>query len=274
MKKIFTLLSAAMFAVTLNAQTTLTQNTDDIVTGSNSVACQGGDNFWARNFTLADYEISGEFTIESGRIGVQTIASNEIVTVNVYATDYDFPWSNQTLLGTQSVEIPVGTDVSYVEYTFDTPIVVPAGTESVAVEVHQPMTGVSFFIGGTADETAEGFLKSVQCELPDYGYPSEIGFPDAHFYITVTGTEANMGTFELGANAVSVYPNPATDVINVSLKNGATVESIEIINLAGKSVFATKAGNSANVSFLPAGVYVVKTIDNKGVTHVSKIVKK
>lgn len=272
MKKLFTILSATLFTVALNAQITLNQNTDDIITMANSVGCQGGDNQWARHFFLSDYGVTGDLTLESGRVGVQEIDMDETVTVNVYSTT-DFPFDVLNLLGSQTVVIPASSAGSIVDYTFDTPVVIPAGTEEVVIEIAQALTGVAYFIGGTAGETADSWLWSAQCGVSDYTTTSDIGFPDAHFYITVTGTET-MGTIELGSSAFSVYPNPATDIINVSLKNGATVESMEIVNLAGQSVFASKSANTANVSFLPAGVYVVKAKDSKGVTHVKKIVKK
>lgn len=273
MKKLFTILSATIFTVALNAQITLSQNTDNFITATNSVACPGGDNQWARNFTLSEYGVTGDLTLESGEIGVQEIDFDETVTVNVYISE-DFPFGTLNLIGSQSVIIPATSGGTIVGYTFDTPVVIPAGTETVLVEVAHPLTGVAFFIGGTAEETADSWLWSAQCGVTDYIVTSDIGFPDAHFYITVTGSQETAGTIELGSSSVSVYPNPATDIINVSLKNGATVENIEIVNLAGQSVFASKSANTANVSFLPAGVYVVKVKDNKGVTHTSKVVKK
>ena len=273
MKKLFTILSAAIFSVALNAQITLSQNLSDVITTTNSVACQGGDNHWARNFTMSEYGVTGDLTLESGRIGVQEIDMDETVVVNVYATT-NFPTGTMTLLGSQSVIIPSTSAGSIVDYTFTTPIVIPAGTATIAVEVAQELTGVAYFIGGTAGATDDSWLWSAQCGVASYVTTSSIDFPDANFFITVTGSEETAGTIEFGSSSVSVYPNPATDIINISLKNGATVENVEIVNLAGQSVFASKSANTANVSFLPAGVYVVKVKDSKGVTHTSKIVKK
>lgn len=271
MKKIFTLLSIAIVAG-LNAQITLSDNTDDVVTGTNSVGCPGGDNQWARVFTLSEHGVSGAFTIESGRVGVQSAgAVDELATISIYAVDGDFPFGDFTYLGSQDVMIPVGSDLSYIEYTFDESVVVPADTEAIAVEVAVPL-GVNYFIGGTAGELSPSWLWSSNCGVTDYTTTSDIGFPDAHFYITVTGT-TEMGTVELGSKAISIYPNPATDFINVSLNNGEA-KSIEIVNLAGQNVYSAKAVNNVNVSFLPAGVYVVKVIDAKGITHTTKVVKK
>src|SRR5690606_14514312 len=133
-------------------------------------------------------------------------------------------------LGSQAVTIPVGSDVTFVEYEFDPPIVVPSGTEAILVEVFQDMTGVSFFIGGTAGQTAEPWLKSTQCGVADYTNPSGIGFPTAHFYITVTGTIVLSVNDQL-LSQVSVFPNPATDVINVNVPSNVEITGVALFDI-------------------------------------------
>jgi len=172
------------------AEFTLTHNTDNIITALNSVACGGGDNSNGRVFVLADFGVTEEFTISSGEIGVQSIGADMTVTVNVWDIDGGFPVGfpgTGVLLGTQSVSLPLGSDETIIDYTFDTPVVVPAGTGTVLVEVIQAADGVQFWIGGTAGETDDSWLASVTCGLAEYGTTTDIGFPDAHFYITVTG---------------------------------------------------------------------------------------
>jgi len=274
MKKLFTLLSTVL-VVGLNAQTiTLSQNTDDVITGTNSVGCPGGDNQWARVFNLSDFGITGNFTIESGRVGVQSAGvGDEMAIISIFEVDNAFPFGTFSMLGTQDIIIPVGSDLTYIEYTFDEPVAVSSDVESIAVEVAVPL-GFNYFIGGTAAETSDSWLWSSNCGVNDYTTATDIGFPDAHFYITVTGTLEGMGTVELGGKTLSIYPNPATDVVNVSLADGLQVQSVEVVNMAGQSVYSAKAANSINVSFLPAGVYVVRVKDNKGVTHMNKVVVK
>ena len=175
---------------------TLSHNTDNIITDANSVACPGGDNSQARVFVLADFGVTDEYTITEGEIGVQSIDNNMNGTVNVWDISAGFPGGfpgTAVLLGTQAVTIPLGSDLTIVNYTFDTPVVVPAGTVSILVEVVQTADGVSWFIGGTAVETDDSWLNSVTCGLPDYGITGDIGFPDAHYYITVTGDNDDGG---------------------------------------------------------------------------------
>lgn len=68
-------------------------------------------------------------------------------------------------------------------------------------------------------------------------------------------------------NEVSIYPNPANDVLNISLGDQHEVESIQLIDFTGR-VVESKGVNSDNeqltVSGLAAGVYTLKLIGNNG----------
>ena len=60
---------------------------------------------------------------------------------------------------------------------------------------------------------------------------------------------------------VTISPNPATDILNVYTKAG---ETIEIFTINGQKIVNTIAendNNSINVSHLPSGVYLVKTLN-------------
>lgn len=66
-----------------------------------------------------------------------------------------------------------------------------------------------------------------------------------------------MKTQETALNKVSVYPNPAKDVVNINAKN---MTAIEIYNLVGQKVLAPKTGSQINISNLAKGVYMVKVM--------------
>ena len=55
---------------------------------------------------------------------------------------------------------------------------------------------------------------------------------------------------------VQVYPNPAKDVVNVSIQN-VLIHKIEVYNLLGKKVL-TSTESKINVENLPKGVYLLK----------------
>ncbi|MFL9844513.1 T9SS type A sorting domain-containing protein [Flavobacterium rhizosphaerae] len=74
--------------------------------------------------------------------------------------------------------------------------------------------------------------------------------------------------------SVSVYPNPATDVINIS--NGGAINNISVTDLNGRVVrtaaFEGVSDASVNVSDLAKGIYMVTVSSDKGSTT-QKIVK-
>jgi hypothetical protein len=105
------------------------------------------------------------------------------------------------------------------------------------------------------------------------------------FTFTVTQDTAIVANFRevLGiietnspSNSVSIYPNPAKDVLFISSENG--INRVEIADLAGRTVgtnnylSAQQGAAAINVSHLPKGVYLVKIYTDKGVA-VEKTVK-
>lgn len=69
---------------------------------------------------------------------------------------------------------------------------------------------------------------------------------------------------------VSVYPNPANDVLNIE---GEGIQNVELLDVNGRTVLTNANGGSLNISNLATGVYVVRVITNNGIST-QKIVKK
>lgn len=78
-------------------------------------------------------------------------------------------------------------------------------------------------------------------------------------------TGINENTNSVSSTNLSVYPNPATDVLNISLSNGTTIETVNIYNVSGKLVNNTKLnGNQIDISQLNNGVYMVELLTANG----------
>lgn len=73
----------------------------------------------------------------------------------------------------------------------------------------------------------------------------------------------------------TVYPNPATDVVNIKLAEDFQTSKTKVIvsNMAGQSVASFSSVNDVNVAKLPAGVYVL-TITDGVKTETKKLIKK
>jgi len=273
MKKI-TLLVALLVAATSFSQVDLTYNTDDVVTGANSVGCPGGDNNWARNFLLVDFPtLPANFQLTEGSFGVQTSdGADEDVVVNVYASDDLFPASFPVaeLIGSQTVTVPGGVAEVAIDFTFDTPVVVPPGTLALIVEVHTDL-GQQMFLGGTAGELADSWLRSDNCGLADYGTAADAGFPDAHFYIKVTAEEL-LGFGDNLAELTSIYPNPTNDVLNVKLPSNVELLNSNLYNILGQDTGLKIVNGTMNTANLENGVYIL-TVKTSAGTLTQKVVK-
>jgi len=87
---------------------------------------------------------------------------------------------------------------------------------------------------------------------------------------TVVVEEA-MGTIENELSAISVYPNPVKNILNINAQKN--VEKAEVYNLAGQLVLTAKDQNQVDMSTLPAGNYVVRIFSGDDVKSI-KIIKK
>ncbi|HPZ25015.1 MAG TPA: T9SS type A sorting domain-containing protein [Kaistella sp.] len=85
----------------------------------------------------------------------------------------------------------------------------------------------------------------------------------------------NIGVLATGENALAnlqVYPNPATDVLNITKVSGNATYTI--YNIAGQMVSKGKiADNKVPVSKLQSGVYMI-SIEDKGNVEKVKFIKK
>jgi hypothetical protein len=279
MKKISTLLLGVAFSAGF-AQTTITQNTDTTtILTPHAVTCgvQGsytGYNAFSRVFDLASFGITEDFTITNVGFGLENITGDLPFALMLGTANGTYPSGTVTELAYEPVNFSVADALTIKDVALSETVVAPAGSQLVmAFEADGELDLVSWYpASNDAGETGPTYITAPACGMNSPATMSSIGFGDVHVIMTITG-DTGAGTVELNSKALSVYPNPATDIINVALKNG-DVQSIEITNLAGQNVFSGKAAKSVNVSFLPAGVYVVKVKDNAGTTHISKIVKK
>ena len=69
-------------------------------------------------------------------------------------------------------------------------------------------------------------------------------------------------------NEISIYPNPASDIVKILNDNNLSITNIEIIDLIGRTVISVENTTDIDISNLPQGQYFVK------ISGESTIVKK
>jgi len=158
----------------------------------------------------------------------------------------------------------------YAVYIVTDLVAVTAGTFPTAVhEETLSETGVltrSIDISTAAAGQAAVYVVIRHYDCTDnYG----IGFNDLSVYGDFAGTE------ESSLEVLSAYPNPSTDVLNISLNS--IVETVSILSLDGKLISneIVNSNNAVlNVSDLATGVYFYEVITAEGDKLRNKFVKK
>ena len=89
-----------------------------------------------------------------------------------------------------------------------------------------------------------------------------------------TEQDPNLSVSQFDTKAVSVYPNPVKNILNI--KTELTIESVEVINILGKNVLTISkdqmTNNTVNLSELRNGIYFVN-ISAEGKKQTIKVVK-
>lgn len=86
----------------------------------------------------------------------------------------------------------------------------------------------------------------------------------------------NLGTSNPGIvkDDISIYPNPAQDVINIKLGKNATKFKVTIYSTAGQLVLTSENKSSIDISGLAIGVYLLKIDQPNTPTIIKKVIKK
>lgn len=87
-------------------------------------------------------------------------------------------------------------------------------------------------------------------------------------FIATKGTSGIVTTVK-SDEEISIFPNPASNYIDVKYSSASDVKTIAIYNLIGKvvNVFKVTDKNSAHCEFnadMPSGIYIVRISDSKG----------
>ena len=99
---------------------------------------------------------------------------------------------------------------------------------------------------------------------------------------SITVQTTNVGIEDHLLNSISLYPNPANDVVNVQCTmNNVQLESVEVIDVYGKVVRTVVGANNhspmstrINVSGLANGMYFVRVTTDEGVATKPFVVKR
>ena len=101
-----------------------------------------------------------------------------------------------------------------------------------------------------ADHDSEGEMYHLLCYHVD----------DDVIYVNPEYNDCDIDDIEENTveNSISIYPNPAKDVIKILTDNNLNITNVEILDLTGRTVLSTDKSADINISELPEGQYFVK----------------
>jgi hypothetical protein len=283
MKKITLLLAALVVGMTSFAQVTITHNNSQTMVPDLGLTCATGqittDNQFAQVFDLEnDFGITEDWEVQQVEFGVEDMLNAEgdmyPVTVRVHTTDDGTPNGNLTLLGDGLINLQTADQMTVVSVDISPGAVVPAGGVLVVeLEVFAGANGITEFRLGATDVASDddSWILANDCGLATFATYADLGFNDRWQVMNVVGDVAVAGIDDI-SEYVSIYPNPASDVLNVQLPNTVEIISANLYDVLGKDTNLQLVNGTINTSNLSRGVYILNLKTDIG-SVTQKIVK-
>ena len=106
------------------------------------------------------------------------------------------------------------------------------------------------------------------CGTYSYGETEDYTISVTGGTLTAPATLTGGSTSNTAARALALYPNPATDVLNLMLTDNAPITSVVVTDLRGARVASTTFSNGTlNISNLAKGMYTLSVSDGQKVFH-------
>jgi len=96
------------------------------------------------------------------------------------------------------------------------------------------------------------------------GFTPYINTIPAFEIIAGIGSPTNLSAISSESNPLSIYPNPAHNILNVDLEGSSSSYSFQIINSTGQVLSIQQSNSNKNqldVSQLPRGIYFIRQLD-------------
>jgi hypothetical protein len=153
-------------------------------------------------------------------------------------------------------------------------VIVSENTLENALPIFRILTSQKGYVNGNStilkvwDNQLQSFVSSTYTFIDEYEeayYKNTYPVEDGEFSV-INITKGSSDNLDMEAN-VSIYPNPATDALNVVANTN--IHRVRIINFIGQVMFNNEINNSSiniNTSAYQSGVYIISVETSNGVT--------
>lgn len=304
MKKLYTTLAVLAVSVGINAQVTVFEDNFDAYTaGSGVVASNPLWSNWSST-AASDASVSADFSSSpSNSAHINGQATDLVLPIGPYtsgqyiisfnmmiptgstgayfngmhtwsATAATYEWAFDVFFdGAGAVSYTLGGNnmVSALNYTLDEwfnfRIFVDLDNDSVSAKMNNEV----LFAGQWSINNNGGGAGLNQLAAMDF-FGTDVNSGQGSYYIDDVAVidYTGVGVAEQTTNAVSLYPNPASDWVNISVPAASLVQ---VFNVAGQIVHQEWIASqqlTLNTMNYPSGNYIVK-VNNQGVTYSKKL---
>lgn len=197
--------------------------------------------------------------------------------VGKHASNRDFGFQFASVSGTGAAQIQAGTfsstlpagmikttmsGLDFLEHDHHISATSPADSVVIAINWTAPATNVGNI---TMYLAMNAINNNHNADALDYSATTSITVP-----VIATTVVSNYTT---QSSKLSVYPNPASDIVHISATDFGSNTSLQIIDIAGKVVTPNYQLNyntetDINIAHLPAGTYTIRAISgNHKINH-------
>lgn len=251
----------------------------DIIMGR-EIACASPTAFRNNNmFTPFDVSsLPQSFALTGAQVAIGPVITpgGFLMTVNIWANDGTFPGGALTLIGTGSDIIMEADAENIFEFTFDAAAIVPADTDEVVLEVIILDDGseTNFMRFGANDDGPEGanWIQADDCGAATPQNFTALGLTQNLVMNLLGDDDEILGNNDNALSQVSIFPNPAQDILNVSVPSTVKINSAVLFDVLGKDTGLTLSNGTINTSSLARGVYILNIQTDRGAIT-EKIVK-
>lgn len=242
---------------------------------------------------IADMTTQTTSTVRSAHAVISAIDGGDGYNVDAYmlcqnAHCYHVTMSYTTPVAEDTIDITLTTDTLYDYSDYDGSYQLTGSTDDEAVYVSvtwysdapapaqftwddcdQDYTGIYYY----SDQPLSIYSLNGSTIITSTGIKLEayiLCTDNNCYHVTLNYVAPTQSINSVENENIAIYPNPATESINV-MADG--VKEISIIDANGRVLMSQAQAGTINISNLSKGVYMVRTITNEGM-NVQKIVKK
>ena len=234
-------------------------------------------NAYEADFSFQSFPIIGV----SKEFDVPLDHTNFSISYDVFATELDASNFEFTLYGLDEEQIFKSLAGFTLDYTgeiyvttdedFGLDVTDATWTENVWINFRIDVTDttINYYVNDELVSTLDNFA---QIDITGITILHDNFGGDA-YYDNIVITSEDLSTNPFSENNIAVYPNPAKDVVSLTLPNNTEVEEVVVYNVTGQEVLRTNQTQNINISGLTTGTYFLKATTTNGASLTKKIIK-